>query len=89
MRIPPGVRRLLLRHHGNAEKDIRDATRNADTGRNQRIQTLKILNRGNLDEMVDKVKRAFNIKRAFKKKKAEKELYGYKGGKVLLSSVPS
>jgi hypothetical protein len=76
MRIPPHVRRELLLHHGNAQKDIRDATRNAATGRKQRIQTLDRLHRGNVDEMVDTVKRAFNIKRVFKKKKAEKELYG-------------
>jgi len=87
LRIPPGDRRFLLRHHGSAQKDIRDATRNAAICRSQRAQTLQRLKRGNLDEMVDKFKRAFNIKRAFKKKKAEKELYGYKGGKALLSST--
>jgi len=80
MKIPPDVRRGLLLYHGNAQKDIRDATRNAAICRKQRIKTLDRLHRGNLDEMVDKVKRAFNIKRAFKKKKAEKELYGYKRG---------
>mmetsp|Transcript_7913 Transcript_7913/g.11951 ORF Transcript_7913/g.11951 Transcript_7913/m.11951 type:complete len:266 (+) Transcript_7913:60-857(+) len=35
MRIPPGVRRELLLHHGNSQRDIRDATRNAATGRKQ------------------------------------------------------
>ena len=89
MRIPPDDRRFLLRHHGNAQKDIRDATRNAAICRSQRAYTVQRLNRRNLDEFVDKIKRAFNIKRALTKKKAEKELYGYKGGKALLPSGPS
>jgi hypothetical protein len=76
MRIPPHVRRELLLHHGNPQRDIRDATRNAATGRKQRMQTLDRLHHGNVNEMVDTVKRAFNIKKAFKKKKAEKDLYG-------------
>jgi len=77
MRIPPHVRKALLLHHGNDQKTIRDATRSALIARKQRMQTLdKLHRRGPLYEKVDKVKRACNIKRAFKKKKEEKELYG-------------
>ena len=77
MRIPSDVRKGLLVHHGNGQKAIRDATRNAVVARKQRIQTLEKMRRiGPLNGKVQKVKRALNVKRVFKKKKEEKQLYG-------------
>lgn len=63
MKIPPDVRRGLLLHHGNSQKLIRDATRNAANGRKQRMQTVDKLNSmgGDFDEKVDNIKRAFKL----------------------------
>jgi hypothetical protein len=73
MKIPPDVRRGLLLHHGNAQKSIRDATRNAANARKQRMQTLDKLNTmgSGFDEKVDSFKKAFSLKRAFKNKESK------------------
>jgi hypothetical protein len=70
MKIPPDVRRGLLLHHGNPQKSIRDATRNAANARKQRMQTLDKLNTmgSGFDEKVDSLKKTFSLKRAFKNK---------------------
>mmetsp|Transcript_9492 Transcript_9492/g.17861 ORF Transcript_9492/g.17861 Transcript_9492/m.17861 type:complete len:289 (+) Transcript_9492:110-976(+) len=73
MKIPPDVRRGLLLHHGNPQKSIRDATRNAANARKQRMQTLDKLNTmgSGFDEKVDSFKKAFSLKRAFQGKESK------------------
>lgn len=60
MKIPPDVRRSLLLHHGNAQRQIRDATRDAAVTRKQRLSTMEKLHR----------EKSFSFKKMFKKDKS-------------------
>lgn len=60
MKIPPDVRRSLLLHHGSAQRQIRDATREAAVTRKQRLSTMEKLHR----------EKSFSFKKMFKKDKS-------------------